>query len=126
MSENPYNLAVRDCFANPLHVGDVVGGVTAYFDDQGMRIRFSAGIIDRLMVELRFRAWGCPHVIAAAELFCRQFEGRDAQDLEQFAVGSIMHDLAVPTEKTGRILVLEDTVRSLRVAINDRLIIKQD
>jgi NifU-like protein involved in Fe-S cluster formation len=126
MSENPYNLAVRDCFANPIHVGDVAGGATAYFDDQGMRIRLSAEIIDGSIVELRFRAWACPHVIAAAELFCRQFEGRDAQDLEQFASGPIMRDLAVPAEKTGRILVLEDTVRSLRAAINDRLATKQD
>jgi nitrogen fixation NifU-like protein len=126
MSENPYNLAVRDCFANPVHVGDVSGGATAYFDDQGMRIRLSAEIIDGSIVELRFRAWGCPHVIAAAELFCRQFEGRSAQDLEQFASGPIMRDLAVPAEKTGRILVLEDTVRSLRAAINDRLATKQD
>ena len=31
-----------------------------------------------------------------------------------------MRDLAVPVEKTGRILVLEDTVRSLGQAIQDR------
>ena len=126
MSENPYNPAVRDCFANPSHVGDVSGGATAYFDDQGMRIRLSAEIVDGSIVELRFRAWACPHVIAAAELFCRQFEGRNVQALEQFASGPIMRDLAVPAEKTGRILVLEDTVRSLRAAINDRLATKQD
>jgi hypothetical protein len=37
-----------------------------------------------------------------------------------------MRDLAVPVEKTGRILVLEDTVRSLGQAIQDRLSITQD
>ena len=124
MSDSPYNPVVHDCFTNPIHVGDVIGGPTAYFEDQGMRIRLSAEIIDSSIVELRFRAWGCPHIIAAVELFCRQFEGRNVQDLEQFETGPIMQDLAVPIEKTGRILVLEDTIRSLRAAINDHLTIK--
>ncbi len=126
MSDNPYNPAVRDCFSDPDHAGIVAGGVEAFFEDQGMRIRLSADVSEGVIRELRFLAWGCPHVIAATELFCRQFEGRHAAELEQFASDPIMQDLAVPVEKTGRILVLEDTVRSLRAAIKDQLSTTQE
>ena len=75
----------------------------------------TGGVLERL----RFRAWGCPHVLAACEEFCRRYQGRPASDLEEFETARIMEDLAVPVEKTGRILVLEDTVRSLGQAIQD-------
>ena len=126
MSNSPYNCAVRDCFSDPVHAGDVAGGVVAFFEDQGMRIRLSAGLEKDRITELRFLVWGCPHVIAASEAFCRQFEGLSVAELEHFKTDQIMLDLAVPVEKTGRILVLEDTVRSLRAAIRDRLAITQD
>jgi hypothetical protein len=111
MSLDPYNSMVRAYFAQAQHAGVVENGATGYFEDQGMRIR---------LLKLRFEAWGCPHVLAASEAFCRQFEGRPATDLEQFETTPIMRDLAVPIEKTGRILVLEDTVRSLGQAIQDQ------
>ncbi len=120
MNDSPYNSAVRACFENPDHAGSVAGGAVAYFEDQGMRIQLSAKVSGSTITELRFLAWGCPHVIAAAERFCRQYEGRPAVELDQFETDPIMQDLAVPVEKTGRILVLEDTVRSLSVAIQDR------
>jgi len=120
MHDNPYNPAVRECFENPQHAGTVAGGAVAYFEDQGLRIRLSASVSGGSIAELRFLVWGCPHVIAASEAFCRQYEGRPAAGLEQFDTAQIMEDLAVPVEKTGRILVLEDTVRSLRAAILDQ------
>jgi NifU-like protein involved in Fe-S cluster formation len=120
MSLDPYNSIVRECFAQAQHVGVVENGAIGYFEDQGMRIRLSAEVADGRLRKLRFQAWGCPHVVAASEAFCRQFEGRPAMDLEQFKTAPIMRDLAVPIEKTGRILVLEDTVRSLGQAIQDQ------
>ena len=126
MSADPYNRTVRAYFADAEHRGDVRDGAVGYCEDQGMRVRLSAEVEDGMITRLAFRAWGCPHVIAAAEAVCRQFEGRAAAELEQFTSGQIMRDLAVPVEKTGRILVLEDTVRSLGRAIQDRLSITQD
>ena len=126
MSADPYNSVVRTFFADPGHCGDIEGGAVGYFEDQGLRIRLSAEVRERTITRLRFRAWGCPHIIAAAEAVCRQFEGRPVQELEQFETGQIMQDLAVPVEKTGRILVLEDTVRSLGQAIQDRLATTQE
>lgn len=121
MSGDPYNRRVRELFADPLHAGDVAGGASGYYEDQGVRLYLSAGVEDGVISALRFRAWGCPHVIAAAEMVCRAFEGRPAADLELLDTAQIMDDLGIPVEKTGRILVLEDTVRSLGQAIQDRI-----
>jgi NifU-like protein involved in Fe-S cluster formation len=126
MSADPYNSVVREYFASTEHCGDVCDGAVGYFEDQGMRIRLSAEVEDGTITRLRFRAWGCPHVIAAAEAVCRQFEACQVTELEQFNTAQIMQDLAVPVEKTGRILVLEDTVRSLGQAIQDRSQTTQD
>ena len=126
MSANPYNRTDRENFADTQHRGDVTDGAVGYFEDQGLRLRLSAEVRGGVITRLLFRAWGCPHLIAAAEAVCRQFEGQSAAALEQFASGQIMRDLAVPVEKTGRILVLEDTVRSLGQAIQDQLSTKQD
>ncbi len=126
MIVDPYHATVRAYFKNPEHAGEVRNGAIGYFADQGMRIRLSAEVASGDLKRLRFLAWGCPHVIAACEAFCRQFEGRAASDLEDFETGPIMQDLAVPIEKAGRILVLEDTVRSLGQAIRDLTMTPQE
>lgn len=119
MSADPYNSRVHEYFSNPEHSGEVPDGAVGYFEDQGIRIQLSAKVADGSISAMRFRAWACPHVIAAAEVTCRRFEGGPVAELEQFSTAQIMKDLAVPIEKTGRILVLEDTVRSLGQAIKD-------
>jgi NifU-like protein involved in Fe-S cluster formation len=86
-------------------------------DDQGIRVALSATLDDGAIDRLRFRAWGCPHVIAAAEWVCTQLEGRPPADLQSYVVADLMQSLAVPAEKSGRILVIEDAVRALGAAI---------
>ena len=113
MSNEPYNDVVRGLFEAPAHAGDLDGAVSVYAASQGMRIALSARLSQRNITALRFRAWGCPHFIAAAEVFCADFEGRSALQLADFSASEVMQTLSVPVEKTGRILVLEDAVRSL-------------
>ena len=119
MISDPYSDRVRELFADPRHGGCLEEGISVRVDDQDVRIclcaRAGAGVIEIL----RFRAWGCPHVIAASEAFCRAYEGRDAADLLEFSASALMESLSVPTEKTGRILVLEDAVRSLGKSLRD-------
>jgi len=110
---DPYSSLVRAYFARPEHGGKLAAGTTALVAAQGVRIELAATCDGGRLQALRFRAWGCPHVIAAAEAFCREFEGAPVAALEGFSAGAIMDKLAVPVEKTGRILVLEDAVRAL-------------
>jgi hypothetical protein len=58
-------------------------------------------------------------VIAAAEAFCGDYEGRHISDLLEFSASGLMQSLPVPVEKTGRILVVEDAVRALGTSLRD-------
>jgi len=113
MSADPYNSSVRGLFADPTHAGSVSGGKTVLVDDQGVRVELSASAESGRISAMRFRAWGCPHLLAAAEWACAAYEGGPVAALEIVPIDRIMEDLAVPAEKTGRILVLEDAIQSL-------------
>jgi len=113
VSDDPYSPLVRKHFANTAHCGDLAGAVVVNIDEQGIRLRLSATVNRGHIQSLRFRAWGCPHVIAACEWFCSHYEGEPGESLSGFQASDIMCNLSVPVEKTGRILVLEDAVRSL-------------
>ena len=113
MSQDPYSPAVRDLFAAPAHAGVLDGGSTILVEDQGVRVELSARLEQGRLAAIRFRAWGCPHQIAATEWACAHYEAGPASALETFPTDRIMEYLAVPTEKTGRILVLEDAIRAL-------------
>ncbi len=114
---DPYSTLTRKLFAAPEHVaasgGEPDTGSSVYTEAQGVRIRLSAVVAGGLITELRFRASGCPHVIAACEWLCRSIEGKPVEALGEFKPAAIMQALAVPVAKTGRILVLEDTARAL-------------
>ena len=117
MSGDPYNSQVREFFANPVHCGDLHGATSAAVEGLGVRLCLAATTADNSIRNLRFRAFGCPHVIAAAEAFCASYEGRAIKDLRAFTAAVLMQSLAIPVEKTGRILVLEDAVRMLGAVI---------
>jgi NifU-like protein involved in Fe-S cluster formation len=105
---------VRELFGAPDHAGDLEKPVArVQINEQGVRVALAADIDGDIIVGLRFRAWGCPHLLAGAEAFCREFEGRPVSALQAFGAEEIMQTLPVPREKLGRILLLEDAVRSL-------------
>ncbi len=118
MSTDPYSQMIRALFADPVHAGAVADGLCVQVDDQGVRVELSASLAGSRIQTLRFRAWGCPHLIAAAEWVCEQLEGEPAGALEELSAARIMEHLAVPVEKAGRILVLEDAIRSLGRSLN--------
>jgi NifU-like protein involved in Fe-S cluster formation len=123
MSAERYNSAVLERFAGPLHAGDLQAGyppvvaAEARESDGGALVRLSAQMDGIIMRRLRYRVFGCPHLVAAAEEVCRRFEGRAARDLQDFPMPQLMELLAVPVGKTGRLLLLEDAVNALARAI---------
>lgn len=119
MTQDPYSDRVRELFAQPAHVGCIADACKVRLDDQGVRLCLCALTDGDRVRALRFRAWGCPHLIAAAEAFCSDFEGHAAAELLEFEVSGLMESLSVPVEKTGRILVLEDAVRALGKSLCD-------
>jgi len=119
MSADPYSAQVRELFAATAHAGIIEDGLVVRIEEQGIRVELSATADGERISELRFRAWGCPHLIAAAEAFCAAYRGRRISNLSEFSASGLMQTLAVPVEKTGRILVLEDAVRSLWAAARE-------
>lgn len=114
---DPYGPLVRALFDKTEHAGEIAGGATASAEGPEARVQLFARLDGKTVRRLSFLAWGCPHLIAAAEYFCKNHEGLALSDLEAFDVSEIIEKLPVPVEKTGRILVLEDAVRALQDVI---------
>lgn len=118
-STDPYSERVLAYFATPAHAGELqtrysrsVTG-TAAESSAGCRVTLVAGIADGVFREVRFRVFGCPHLIAAAEECCRRLEGQRTGTAAVPGLAELMSLLRVPVEKTGRMLLLEDAWREL-------------
>ena len=115
----PYNEEVRRRFENPVHAGDPDGDydrilrAEASESAHGARLVLYAGLRDGKIASLRFRAKGCPYLIAAAELFCSSHEGLEPVQLAQVSTSGSFEILEVPVEKTGRLLLIEGAARKL-------------
>jgi NifU-like protein involved in Fe-S cluster formation len=107
---------VRARFADPAHAGSI-DGVRVCQSGPEARIELSARLDRERIAELRFLAWGCPHLIAACDFACERLEGGPVARLNDVDAASIIEKLAVPIEKTGRILLLEDALADLRSAL---------
>ena len=119
MSGDPYGERVRQLFAATAHAGTLEPAIRSRVDAQGVSVELAAQVEEGRLAALRFRARGCPHLIAAAEAFCASWEGRDGADLGGFKASELMQTLPVPVEKTGRILVIEDAVHALGHVFRD-------
>jgi nitrogen fixation NifU-like protein len=115
----PYNDEVRARFAKPIHAGDVEAGYDSVLGADtkqaadGARVRLSAGIDAGRVAALRFRAWGCPHLIAAADALCEEAGGMMLEELAGWEAGALAERLAVPRSKAGLMFLLEDALRSI-------------
>lgn len=119
-----YSELVLRHFAKPRHAGDpgsrypLTVTAEAREPGDGCHLRFTAALEDGTLACLRYRVFGCPHLLAAAEETCRALEGRPLDELAAPAVTELMARLDVPVEKTGRLLLLEDAVGALLEAID--------
>lgn len=122
----PYNEEVRRRFLSPAHAGDVrdytAAGASAEARESanGARVLLAATVENGIISCCRHRTWGCPHLIAAADLACEQLESASVAALAQWQPNEIMRRLSVPVEKTGRILLLEDAVKSLAATLETK------
>lgn len=121
MSGDPvrYSARVRDLFARLPGAqalapgrGTVVSG-EAMALDRGAWVRFEARIDEGQVVECVFRAWGCPHVLAAAAWACAEMRGLAIDAAGAINAGRLAQALDAPTGKMGRLLVVEDAMHAL-------------
>jgi NifU-like protein involved in Fe-S cluster formation len=88
--------------------GRVIVGEAAAID-RGAWVRLEARLEAGRIVDCRFRAWGCPHTLAAAALAAAELaSGAGVPGARQLA-----RALDVPAGKMGRLLVVEDAIQAL-------------
>jgi hypothetical protein len=117
-----YSERVRNLFeslpgAGPLPDGagqPVAGEAVAL--DRGAWVRFEARIQEGRYVACRFRAWGCPHVLAAAAQITERLSGSSVGGEDRCDARELIATLGAPVEKLGRFLVLEDAHGGLLAA----------
>jgi NifU-like protein involved in Fe-S cluster formation len=90
---------------------DVVTG-RAGDREQGAEIVLQLRLDADRVAEARFRAYGCPHLVAAASWLTDRLRGACRTDVADWDWREVATALEVPPVKFGRLLVLQDAARA--------------
>lgn len=111
-----YSELVLEHFERPRLAGRLAGPDVrrgaAGTPERGVWVEFSVRIAGGRIADARFRAYGCPHTIAAASWVAQQLLGQpvgQAGDIDPLELGE---KLEAPAEKLGNLLVVEDALRA--------------
>ena len=122
----PYSELVAQHFVQPANLGPLAGGpenmFTGLAGDRavGTQIEFQARIPAGAIDEITFRAFGCPHSIAACSLATERLTGQPAEALLKLAPRDLAEALEIPAEKTGRLLLVQDALHQCFIAWDNR------
>jgi NifU-like protein involved in Fe-S cluster formation len=75
-------------------------------------VRFHLHIEDGNVRDARFQALGCPHTLAVMAWLTGRLPGRALSGLDLGTPAEWAEALAVPVEKLGRLLVVEDALQA--------------
>jgi len=81
-------------------------------ESEGTRVFFELKIHDGIVKSARFSAYGCPHTVAVAAWLCETLEGAPLNGVVPGTPADWAAKFAVPAEKLGRLLVVEDALRT--------------
>ena len=81
--------------------------------DRGAWVRFQARIAGGRVADCVFRAWGCPHTLAAAAWIVQELRSHPVAGRAAIDAARLARELDVPPEKMGRMLVVEDALEAL-------------
>lgn len=96
----------------PTTGGHIASG-TAVALDRLAWVRFAARIEAGRIADCRFRAFGCPHTLAAASFAATRLCGAPLDAAPVLDAASLARELGAPADKMGRLLVVEDAVQEL-------------
>jgi NifU-like N terminal domain len=83
---------------------------------QGTWVQFDVETAAGVITAARFLALGCPHTIAVAAWLVEQAIGRAARPEFPCGIEELSERFAVPVEKRGRLLMVEDAWRGAMAA----------
>jgi NifU-like protein involved in Fe-S cluster formation len=99
--------------AGDLAPGAGVSQARAGDREQGAEVLLQVRVEAGRATELRFRAFGCPHFIASASWLTDRLRGAARAEFADWDWREAATALEVPPAKFGRLLVLQDAVRTL-------------
>jgi NifU-like protein involved in Fe-S cluster formation len=111
-----YSRAVQRHFAAPKRARELppdrLGLVVGEAEDRTLQVwvRFQLRIVDGVVAAAGFKAFGCPHTIAAASVVADWLEGRPIEAARTLDVRRVCAELEIPVEKLGKLLRIEDAV----------------
>ena len=112
-----YSATVEQRFRHPQAAGalplddtDVVDGEAGSVE-KGAWVRFYLRIGDGRVTDARFKAYGCPHTLAAADWVAEHAVGESPERAFPEGAQHLLRLLEAPTEKLGRLLIVEDALR---------------
>lgn len=113
-----YSDLVVDHFEHPRNSGHLLAAAdviaaTGGSRHGGVEFTLTARIVNEQVTQIRFRAFGCPHSIAAASWLAERLPGARIEQLEQWHWRDLAAALEIPIAKRGRLLILQDSVQSL-------------
>lgn len=97
--------------AAPLVDGEPAANGGAGEVEQGARVEFEFQVGAGRVIRGRFRAFGCPHLVAAASWVTDRLRGATRDELAAWDWREAAEALQVPPAKFGRLLTLQDAVR---------------
>jgi hypothetical protein len=107
-----YNELTRRYFESAANVGELSGaGVfrgAAGSLEGGTWVQFDLQISGGAVSAARFLAFACPHTIAVSAWLAEQAVGHRVRALLPQGIPELRDRFAVPVEKTGRLLIIED------------------
>lgn len=113
-----YSDAVKQYFEHPGNAGKLGSGpgsvATGVAGEKrtGVRVQFDIRVDGDCIVDARFRAYGCPHTIAAASWLARSISGKKISTLQRIDPIKVADELELPREKLGCVLVAEDALNA--------------
>jgi NifU-like protein involved in Fe-S cluster formation len=121
-----YSAEVERYFAHPVNAGVLTGDpaeiVAGCAGDRqfGTEVTFYLRIRAQRIAAISFQVFGCPHTVAACCLASERLTGEPIAAIEGFQPTTLMSALGVPTEKTGRLLIIQDALRKCLITWDNR------
>ena len=121
MGQLGYSRLVRERFDRLAHAANPDEVAQA----SGMAGRAERGAAVQLLVwgdgqgrlkRVRFRAYGCPALLAAADLAAERLQGQPVAALGRVDPRALASALELPAEKLGRVLLIEDAAQACLAA----------
>lgn len=117
-----YSEAVLDHYSNPRNVGsykkgeDGVGVGLVGAPSCGDVLQLSIKVIDGVIIDARFKTYGCGSAIASSSLVTEWLKGRTLDQAGSIKNSDIAEELALPPVKIHCSILAEDAIKA---AVND-------